>query len=236
MSLMDDAMRTERALELEQSFSYDGYQIVRREMFAHLREPSVVIRRDSITFNTACIDGLEDTVYIQIMVNKDKHQMAIRRCDEHDKDALRWCIEKPDKRKSRKITSKGFSEKIYKLMNWSDKCRYKILGHRIMHDGEILYVFELDETEIFADNRRKKARKTDAEHAASPDQSNSQEQLTPEQIVEREAEEKRMARKPFYPDDWEHSFGVPVREHHNVSLDSIDAFGDMTAFTQEQKE
>ena len=56
----------QKALELAQDFSYDGYQVVRRELFAHLREPAVVIRRDSVTFNTACIAGLEDAVYIPV--------------------------------------------------------------------------------------------------------------------------------------------------------------------------
>lgn len=45
----------QKAIELAEDFSYDGYQVVRRELFAHLREPAVVIRRDSVTFNTACI-------------------------------------------------------------------------------------------------------------------------------------------------------------------------------------
>ena len=57
---------------MAKDFSYEGYQVVRRELFAHLREPAVVIRRDSVTFNTACIAGLEDAVYIQILVNQDK--------------------------------------------------------------------------------------------------------------------------------------------------------------------
>ena len=62
-----DNYMNDRAAEIEETFNYDGYQIVRREMFAHLREPAVVIRKESITFNTACINGLEDVVYIQIM-------------------------------------------------------------------------------------------------------------------------------------------------------------------------
>ena len=95
----------QKALELAQDFSYDGYQVVRRELFAHLREPAVVIRRDSVTFNTACIAGLEDAVYIQILVNQDNKRMVVRKCEENDKDALRWCSEKPDKRKSRKSIS-----------------------------------------------------------------------------------------------------------------------------------
>ena len=80
----------QKALELAQDFSYDGYQVVRRELFAHLREPAVVIRRDSVTFNTACIAGLEDAVYIQILVNQDNKRMVVRKCEENDKDALRW--------------------------------------------------------------------------------------------------------------------------------------------------
>ena len=57
----EQALETERdakAEELESTFSYDGYQVVRKELFAHLRDPAIVIRKDSITFNTACISGL----------------------------------------------------------------------------------------------------------------------------------------------------------------------------------
>ena len=217
MSTSENSQVMDRTLELEESFNYDGYQIVRREMFAHLREPSVVIRKDSITFNTACINGLEDTVYIQVMINRDQHRMAIRKCDPDDKDAIRWCIEKPDKRKSRKITSKEFSRKLYELMDWSDKCRYKILGHRISYEGETLYVFELDETEIFFERKKK----TKAQVIAEKENSG----LSPQQIKEREQEERKMSKKPFYPDDWTGSFGLPVEEHSNVTLESMDDFG-----------
>ena len=153
MSTAEMDSYNERAAEIQRTFSYDGYQIVRREMFAHLREPSVVLRKDSITFNTACINGLEDAVYIQVMINRDQHRMVIRKCEENDKDSLRWCISKPDKRKSRKISSKEFSRRIYELMDWNDKCRYKVLGHRIEFEGNILYVFELDEPEIVFEPR-----------------------------------------------------------------------------------
>ena len=217
MSTSENEQVMDRTLELEENFNYDGYQIVRREMFAHLREPSVVIRKDSITFNTACINGLEDTVYIQVMINRDQHRMAIRKCDPDDKDAIRWCIEKPDKRKSRKITSKEFSRKLYELMDWSDKCRYKILGHRISYEGETLYVFELDETEIFFERKKK----TKAQVIAEKENSG----LSPEQIKEREKEEQKMSKKPFYPDDWTGSFGLPVEEHSNVTLETMEDFG-----------
>ena len=61
----------QRTAELENEFSYDGYQVVRKELFAHLRDPAITIRKDSVTFNTACINGMEDVVYIHMMFNKE---------------------------------------------------------------------------------------------------------------------------------------------------------------------
>lgn len=204
----------QKALELAQDFSYDGYQVVRRELFAHLREPAVVIRRDSVTFNTACIAGLEDAVYIQILVNQDNKRMVVRKCEENDKDALRWCIEKPDKRKSRKMSNKLFSAMMYDMMGWNTDCRYKILGHKITHEDETMYIFDLLETEIFMDTKRKKK--------ANPDSVEKKEELvtaetdqTPEQNQEEIAAKvaKKLNRIPFYPKDWKDSFGLSVEEH-----------------------
>ena len=38
----------ERRKELESTFSYDGYRVVRKELFAHMRDPAATIRPDSI--------------------------------------------------------------------------------------------------------------------------------------------------------------------------------------------
>ena len=135
--------RDARAEELESAFSYDGYQVVRKELFAHLRDPAIVIRKDSITFNTACITGLEDVVYVHVMFNNDLKRIVVRGCDENDKDALRWCVAKPDKRKSRKMSCKPFATLVYQKMGWDSECRYKMLGYRITCEGETLYVFDL---------------------------------------------------------------------------------------------
>lgn len=176
----------------EGAFSYDGYQVVRKELFAHLRDPAIVIRKDSITFNTACITGLEDVVYVHVMFNSDLKRIVVRGCDENDKDALRWCIAKPDKRKSRKMTCKPFSELVYKEMGWDTECRYKMLGYRISFEGETLYVFDLLAPEIFHEGQKRKN---------GTDQKNAQETKSAN------------TRKGFYPDDIVGTFGVPVEEH-----------------------
>ena len=206
----------QKALELAQDFSYDGYQVVRRELFAHLKEPAVVIRRDSVTFNTACIAGLEDAVYIQILVNQDNKRMVVRKCEENDKDALRWCVEKPDKRKSRKMTNKLFSAMIYDMMGWDLDCRYKMQGYKITHEDETMYIFDLLEPEIYMDTKRKRKK---GDFVQKTDANDTPAELTKEQMEEQQKEEiaakveRKLNRIPFYPKEWKDSFGLPVEEH-----------------------
>lgn len=214
----------QKALELAQDFSYDGFQVVRRELFAHLREPAVVIRRDSVTFNTACIAGLEDAVYIQILVNQDNKRMVVRKCEENDKDALRWCVAKPDKRKSRKMTNKIFSAMMYEMMGWNLDCRYKILGHKITFEDETIYVFDLMETEIFLDIKRKKAKK-DTESQSTTENANNIEETASSDTEEI----KRKNRIPFYPKEWKDSFGLPVEEHRKaLEINMLDGYAEFT--------
>ena len=211
---MDTFIDDEKAAEIQKTFSYNGYQTVRRELFAHLREPQMTIRKDSITFNTACIEGLEDTVYIQILVNQDQKRLVIKKCEKDDRDSLRWCIQKNDKRKSRKITGRQFCNMIYKMMSWDNLCRYKILGHRIDYQGETLYVFELDDVEIF----RERPKRTKAELEKL------REEMTPEELEAMKQREAKASRTPFYPGDLD-TYGVPVEKHEDrVSLQSLDGF------------
>ena len=210
----EQALETERdakAEELESTFSYDGYQVVRKELFAHLRDPAIVIRKDSITFNTACISGLEDVVYVHVMFNSDLKRIVVRGCDENDKDALRWCIAKPDKRKSRKMSCKPFSELVYNEMGWDSDCRYKILGYRINFEGETLYVFDLLVPEIFHKGQKRKKG---------------------ESAPQSEETKPVNTRKGFYPDDIAGTFGVPVEEHLKESeVKQIDGYVSMSILT-----
>ena len=220
----------QKAIELAEDFSYEGYQVVRRELFAHLREPAVVIRRDSVTFNTACIAGLEDAVYIQILVNQDNKRMVVRKCEENDKDALRWCVAKPDKRKSRKMTNKIFSAMMYEMMGWNLDCRYKILGHKITFEDETIYVFDLMETEIFMDIKGKRAKKDTESQTTIENANNIEETASSDTDIQRSAEEiKRKNRIPFYPKEWKDSFGLPVEEHRKaLEINMLDGYAEFT--------
>ena len=74
----------QRTAELEKEFSYDRYQVVRKELSAHLRDPAITICKVRVNFNTACINGLEDVIYIHMMFNKELKRIVVEGCDEND--------------------------------------------------------------------------------------------------------------------------------------------------------
>ena len=216
--------REQRRTEIEQTFDYEGYQVARREIFAHLRDPAIVIRKDSVTFNTACIAGLEDVVYVNIMFNSTLKRLVVKGCNENDKDALRWCVAKPDKRKSRKMSCRLFAELLYKEMGWASDCRYKILGYRIEFEGESLYVFDLIAAEVFHERKKKQ----------------SDEVMPTEASAENNEEMQPVnTRKGYYPDDIAGSFGVPVEQHRQESevrqMDGYVSVGMLTGLPGQQQ-
>ena len=108
--------------------------------------------------------------------------------------AVRWCVAKPDKRKSRKMTCPDFTDKLYELMHWDSKCRYKILGYKIEFEGETYYVFDLIVKETF----REKPKKGEA------------------------IDETVDYKKGYYSEDIAGTFGVPVEEHKKLTQVTVE--------------
>ncbi len=172
-------------IAFEASFSFDGYQVVRREFFSHRYDPTLTIKGNSIIFNNACISRLEQVVYVQVLVNPITEKLVIRPCEEGARDAIRWCIARDDKRKSREITCGLFTAKLYEMMGWEALYRYKLQGTRITYNGEQLYVFDLTSTEIYIPSVK------------DPD----------------DPDGKIRRGKTIFRSDWRDSFGIPVQEH-----------------------
>lgn len=203
-----DTAKEIRRRQLEHEFGSYNFVVIRKELFAHLRDPAVTIRKGSITFNTACINGLEDAVYVQLLLCEDEKKFAVKACSENDKDALRWCIAKPDKRKSRKMTCPDFTTKLYSFMGWDDNYRYKILGYKIQFEGDTYYVFDLEVKETFREKPKK------GEVVTEPVDT----------------------RKGYYSEDIAGTFGVPLEEHKKQTQVKIEnGFVNMAMLTGDNK-
>lgn len=132
----------------DNSFTFDGYQVVRGEFFAHTFEPSITFNDNKIYVNTACIKKLPQIDYVQLLVNPEERKLAVRPCTEDAKDSFRWCSA-TSKRSPKQITCRVFFGKLLNLMEWNPRYRYKLLGKLIKSNNELLFVFDLNNPEIF---------------------------------------------------------------------------------------
>lgn len=207
--------REERRQEIGRVFNPNRMKVVRKELFANLRDPAVTIRDGNITFNTACINGLEDVVFVNLMIDEELGFLSVTGCDENDKGALRWCIAKPDKRKSRKMRCPEFTDGLYKLLGWDKKCRYKILGYQIPFEGKVYYVFDLNVHQIFNEKPKKGEAHVD-------------ENTEPVEVD---------TRKGYYPEDIAGTFGVPMEQYKKeTEVTDMDGYVTMAMFTGVKKE
>lgn len=218
------SFREQRRIELEQEYAPDDYKVIRKELFAHLRDPAMTIRDGSITFNTACIKGLEEVVYIELQISEQRGKLTAKPCDENDKNALRWCISKEGIRKSRTMNCRPFTDLIYKTMGWNKNVRYKMLGYLISYEGKQMYIFDLNVPEQFDVNQRKKKILVESEDEG-------------EEEIEEKAEESAPPvnpRKGFYSEEIANSFGPTVAEYNQqMAISEKDGFVSIGMLTDE---
>lgn len=134
----------------DDSFSYDGFQVVRGEFFAHLNEPSISFASGKVYVNSACIRKLPNAEFVQILVNAEEKRLVVRPCKEEEKDSFRWCS---TRRTPRQIKCTIFFAKIMQLMEWNPDYRYKLLGKLVRSRDQLLFVFDLTAPEIFIRTR-----------------------------------------------------------------------------------
>lgn len=186
----------------EESFSYDGYQVVRGEFFAHIFEPSVTFKDEKVSVNAACLNKLPNVNYVQFLVHPDEKKLAVKPCSEETKDSFCWAGKSSNgKRKPKLISCPMFFMKVMMLMGWDPDYRYKVLGKLIRTKTDTIYVFDLTSAETY---KRKNSDSATTERKAS------------------------------YPDAWKNQFGLPVKEHQDLTLVSI--FDDYTVFRLDKNE
>ena len=136
-------------LEMNRDFDLNDYQVVRREFFAHLRDPAVTFDRCKFYVNAACLNLFPGADFAQVLVNRESKVLALKPCREMDKDAYQWSRVSKGKRVPKHITCKIFFAKIFDLMGWNPEYRYKLLGNIIHSNGLYLLAFDLKSMEVY---------------------------------------------------------------------------------------
>lgn len=139
----------EEIVDMGEDFDFGDFQVVRREFFAHLREPSLTFNNCRIYVNTASLSKFPNTDYMQVLINRQTKILALRPCKEGERDSFPWAYMSKGKRKPKQIICKLFFAKIFTMMEWNPDFRYKLLGTVIHSKGEYLLAFDLSSTEVY---------------------------------------------------------------------------------------
>ena len=124
-------------------FSFDGYQVVRGEFFAHTFEPSFTFNNYKVSVNMACIKKLPSVEYVQILVNPEEKKLAVRPCREEEK-RLFPLVFRRKKEKSKTDHLPDILCESYLFDELESYYRYKLLGKLIRSGDEVLFIFDLD--------------------------------------------------------------------------------------------
>ncbi len=127
----------------------NDFEVTRGEFYAHTREPGLTLNDGKVQVNTACIRKMDGVNWIQILINRNTHKLAIRACGEDDLFCLPWVREKDGKRYPRGITGRIFIMKVCKLMNWNPDNRIRMLGKFYKANDDLIFLFDMDGAEEY---------------------------------------------------------------------------------------
>ena len=200
--------------ELMGNFNPQKLMVIRKELFPSPRDPAVTFRDGNIAFNAACIKSLESVVYVNLYLDREQKYFSVSGCNANDKQALRWCVAKGDKRSSRRMRCPDLTDYIYELMGWDKKCRYKVLGYLIPYGDKLFYVFDLKYPQIFNEKPKK---------GEEPLDENGE-------IIDVDT------RTGYFSEDIEHTFGVPLEQHESeTEVTEIDGLVNIAMLTGPRK-
>lgn len=181
----------EELLEMSDDFNLEEFQVVRREFFAHIREPAVTFNNRKFYVNSACLSKFPNTDYVQALINPHTKILALRPCRENERGSFQWCSLGHGKRKPKQTTCTLFFLKMFDMMNWDPDHRYKMLGNIIRANGEYLIAFDLTSTEVY------------------------------QRTYDEEGAKSTTSRTAVYPMDWQNQFGMTFNEHKQSMLVNI---------------
>ena len=136
-------------IDLADDIDIDDFQVVRREFFSHINEPSITFNNCKFNVNTACLSKFPEFNYAQILVNQKKKILAVLPCDETAKDSYMWCKTYKGRKQPKTITCRLFFAKIVSMMGWNPEYKHKIMGKVVHANDKYMIAFDLNATETY---------------------------------------------------------------------------------------
>ncbi len=131
-----------------------GFQVVSGAMFSHIAEPVVRFKRNSIAFNSLCIQKLmkifsnekdcdvERCQYVELLLNPVERTLVVRPCAKGKPNAVKWA---DDNGGSVSISAMPFCRTVFELMDWSVDYNFRVRASLQQEGTHAVLFFDLDD-------------------------------------------------------------------------------------------
>ena len=130
-------------------FDLRGFEITRSEFLASANCPAVSFGDNRMSFSVACTRKFREKNYVELLVNPVEQKFAVRPTDKGNRSGVQFSINNNGTYTPRGISATAFLNTIYDLFDWDTGCKYRIIGSLYEQDGELAYIFDAENAEIY---------------------------------------------------------------------------------------
>ncbi len=130
-------------------FDLRGFEIARSEFFDIKEQPWINFNGRKIRLSSSVVRKFREKNYVELLINPIKRKFAIRATDTRNRNGVTISKKEMGVWVPREIAITAFSDTLFSLFDWNPDYRYRALGRLYENNGEIVYVFDTAESEIF---------------------------------------------------------------------------------------
>lgn len=131
-------------------FDLRGFEVARFQFFQITDMPYVTISAHGIQFNRICIQKLNETKFVELLIHPIQKVLVVRPAEENTRHSLRWArLSGKGKWMSRKIGGAAFIPTLYQLFSWNVEYKYCIKGVCHRNEENAILLFRWADAEIF---------------------------------------------------------------------------------------
>ena len=130
-------------------FDLRGFEIARSEFFNNNNYPSVTFENNKIKFNREIAKTLGAKNIIELLINPVEQKFALRTTTTANRQSVYCSKPKAGIYQPRTIPAAAFFKTLYQIFGWNLDYKYKIRGDIYQDGKETVYIFDIENAEIF---------------------------------------------------------------------------------------
>ena len=197
--ITEDEALSEIKIEFNRGdFDLRGFEVTRSEFFDSLRLPAVIFANKRIKFNTEIVRKFGAANMVELLINPIEGKFAVRKADANNRQSVQCSKLNLKQYYPREIPATAFNDTLFQLFNWDTSCKYKIIGTLYEEEGEIVYIFDIQNSNAYF-----------KPFVVSPEESNND--ITQTRLLTRSGKRVRAV-----PESWTEGFGNDYYLHEQT--------------------